>query len=147
MITTMTVTIMTRLTRTWQRQRQRHLENIFKEWLETCDLWDIWSEWWGDMTWPTKRQRQRVMRRHDLTTTTIMTMTFRAILETWDLTLETLIHFWQLRTTINIYIVTLELRVTFFRCFSKECHLRTLIKVQCRGDLISWTPAAAEMKR
>ena len=21
--------------------------------LETCDLWDIWSEWWGDMTWPT----------------------------------------------------------------------------------------------
>ena len=21
---------------------------------ETCDLWDIWSEWWGDMTWPKK---------------------------------------------------------------------------------------------
>ena len=20
---------------------------------ETCDLWDIWSEWWGNMTWPT----------------------------------------------------------------------------------------------
>ena len=20
--------------------------------LETCDLWDIWSEWWRDMTWP-----------------------------------------------------------------------------------------------
>ena len=20
--------------------------------LETCDLWDIWSGWWGDMTWP-----------------------------------------------------------------------------------------------
>ena len=20
--------------------------------LETCDLWDFWSEWWGDMTWP-----------------------------------------------------------------------------------------------
>ena len=20
--------------------------------LETCDLWDIWSEWWEDMTWP-----------------------------------------------------------------------------------------------
>ena len=20
--------------------------------LETCDLWDIWSEWWGDMNWP-----------------------------------------------------------------------------------------------
>ena len=23
------------------------------------DLWDIWSVWWGDMTWPTKRQWQR----------------------------------------------------------------------------------------
>ena len=20
--------------------------------LETCDIWDIWSEWWEDMTWP-----------------------------------------------------------------------------------------------
>ena len=20
--------------------------------LETCDLWDIWSEWWRDITWP-----------------------------------------------------------------------------------------------
>ena len=26
---------------------------------ETCDHWDIWSEWWGDMTWPTKKQLQR----------------------------------------------------------------------------------------
>ena len=22
--------------------------------LETYDLWDIWSEWWGHMTWPKK---------------------------------------------------------------------------------------------
>ena len=33
--------------------------NTFREhlqWaiLETCDLWDIWSEWWGDMTRPKK---------------------------------------------------------------------------------------------
>ena len=21
--------------------------------LETCDLWNIWPEWWGNMTWPT----------------------------------------------------------------------------------------------
>ena len=31
--------------------------NTFREHLqraipETCDLWDIWSEWWGDITWP-----------------------------------------------------------------------------------------------
>ena len=24
----------------------------FRVILETCNLWDIWSEWWGDMTWP-----------------------------------------------------------------------------------------------
>ena len=24
----------------------------------TCDLWEIWSEWWENMTWPTKRQQQ-----------------------------------------------------------------------------------------
>ena len=23
--------------------------------LETCDLWDIWSEWWGDLIWPQNR--------------------------------------------------------------------------------------------
>ena len=22
--------------------------------LGTCDPWNIWSQWWGDMTWPTK---------------------------------------------------------------------------------------------
>jgi len=27
--------------------------------LETCDLWDIWSEWWEDLTWPKKWLRQR----------------------------------------------------------------------------------------
>ena len=47
--------------------------------LETCDLWDIWSEWWEDMTWPKK-----------LTKTNTKTKTFwepllRAILETCDI--------------------------------------------------------------
>ena len=37
---------------------------------KTFDLWDIWSEWWGNMAWPTKRQwqwqwqRQRQWQRH-----------------------------------------------------------------------------------
>ena len=26
--------------------------------LDTCDLWDIYPEWWGEMGWPTKRQLQ-----------------------------------------------------------------------------------------
>ena len=29
-------------------------EHIQRATLETCDLWDIWSEWWGQMTWPKK---------------------------------------------------------------------------------------------
>ena len=31
--------------------------------LQTCEVWDIWSEWWGDMTWPTKIQWQRQIQR------------------------------------------------------------------------------------
>ena len=76
--------------------------NFYKSWqlltilaALTCDLWDIWSGWWGDMTNPTKRHWQRhlenifkqqswrldlwdiwVMRRHDLSNTKTMTKTF-----------------------------------------------------------------------
>ena len=32
-----------------------HREHPQSEILETCDLYDIWSEWWGDLTWPKKR--------------------------------------------------------------------------------------------
>ena len=28
---------------------------------ETCNLWDIWSEWCGHMTWPTNKQWQRAI--------------------------------------------------------------------------------------
>ena len=42
--------------------------NTFRELHQTaipdaCDLWDIWSEWWGDKTWPKKRQIQRQIQR------------------------------------------------------------------------------------
>ena len=36
-------------------QRQRNCENTFGP-KETGYLWGIWSGWWGNMTWPTKRQ-------------------------------------------------------------------------------------------
>ena len=53
---TMTKTKTETMTNTFREHLQRAI-------LETCDLWDIWSEWWGDTTWPTKilwqRQRQR----------------------------------------------------------------------------------------
>ena len=58
-------------------------EHLQRAILETCDLWDIWSEWWGDMTWP----KQKTMTK---TKTKTMTNTFgehiqRTILETCDL--------------------------------------------------------------
>ena len=49
---------------------------------ETCDPWDMWWEWWGDMTWPKKSKT--------MTMQMTMTNTFRedpqrVILETFDL--------------------------------------------------------------
>ena len=41
---------------------------------KTCDLWHIWSEWWGDIAWPIERQWQR----HDLWTL-VKIMTFHTI--------------------------------------------------------------------
>ena len=45
--------------------------------LETCELWDIWSEWWEDMTWPKKMTKTK--------TKTFWEHLLRAILETCDL--------------------------------------------------------------
>ena len=47
------------MTKTKTKTKTMTKTNTFREhlqWviLETCDLWDIWSEWWGDMTWPKK---------------------------------------------------------------------------------------------
>ena len=39
---------------------REHLQRVI---LESCDLWYIWSGWWGDMTWPKKRQWQRQIQR------------------------------------------------------------------------------------
>ena len=44
------------MTNTKTNTFRKHLQRAT---LETCELWDIWPEWWGDMTWPTKRQWRR----------------------------------------------------------------------------------------
>ena len=38
-------------------------EHLQRAILETSDIWDTWSEWWGDTTWPKKRQWQRQIQR------------------------------------------------------------------------------------
>ena len=40
------------MTNTYREHLQRAISDTF-------ELWGIWSEWWGNMTWPTKRQQQR----------------------------------------------------------------------------------------
>ena len=54
---------------------------------ETCDLWDLWLEWWGDMNWPKKKTMTGTKTK---TKTMTETNTFRkhlqrATLETCDL--------------------------------------------------------------
>ena len=44
------------ITKTFREDPQRAAQ-------ETYDLWDIWSEWWGNMTRPIKRQCQRQRQR------------------------------------------------------------------------------------
>ena len=34
-------------------------ENLLRAILETCDLWDICSEWWEDMTWPKRNDKDK----------------------------------------------------------------------------------------
>ena len=48
MTKTMTMTKIKTMTKTFRERPQRVI-------LETYNLWDIWSERWGDMTWPTKQ--------------------------------------------------------------------------------------------
>ena len=49
---TKTMTMTNAMTKTLREHPQRAA-------LETCNLWNIGPEWWGEMTWPTKRQLQR----------------------------------------------------------------------------------------
>ena len=53
---TMTKTSTMTMTKTMTNTFREHLQRAI---FETFELWDIWSEWWGNMTWPTKRQQRR----------------------------------------------------------------------------------------
>ena len=54
--TTKTSTMTMTMTKTMTNTFREHLQRAI---FETFELWDIWSEWWGNMTWPTKRQQRR----------------------------------------------------------------------------------------
>ena len=47
-----------KITKTNKTVTKTFWEHLLRAILETCDLWDICSEWWEDMTWPKNWQRQ-----------------------------------------------------------------------------------------
>ena len=57
------------------------LIDIQRATLETCDLWDIWSKWWGHITWPKKNNDKDTDKYKD----TFRENLQRAILDTCDL--------------------------------------------------------------
>ena len=106
--------------------------------LENCDLWDIWSEWWGDMTW-TKKYLFTYLHTYSPTylptnlPTSLTEHPQGAILETFDLwdtdynsdnwepEFMTIIVTWQLRVTLDSIRNSCDVLV-------RSCLLITLIK-------------------
>ena len=78
MTMTNTKTKTTTMTKTFIKQHQRAK-------IETCDHWDIGSEWWGDMTWPTKKTIEKTMTMTKTMTSSWRENPKRAILETCDI--------------------------------------------------------------
>ena len=76
----------------------------------------IWSEWWGGMTWPTKRQWEKqiqLQRQWKIySENTLNERSWRLVTLQRNTSFENLLHFWQLRTTALSFIVTLQLRAT-----------------------------------
>ena len=134
---TKTKTMTKTMTKTFRERPQRVI-------LETYDLWDIWSERWGDMTWPTKRQWQwQTWRRHGLMNknaikntmikTNTMTNTFRehpqrALLETWWNQIRTLCSPWMTRANRSALFPPVHQRMTGMRLFPRAGQV---INAQC----------------
>ena len=60
---------------------KKHFQRAIQE---TCDLWDIWSEWWGHMTWPTQTRWTKTKTKTMTKTNTFREHLQRATLETCD---------------------------------------------------------------
>ena len=84
---------------------------------ETCDLWDIWSEWWGDMCWQ-----------------------FWQFLHCWTILTMTMIILWDIdynsdnwKPDFMAIFVTWQLRVTLDSiCNSCDVYLEVLTRIGCK---------------
>ena len=90
----------------YNHKLREHIQIVVEE---TCDFRDIWSEWWGDMTWPTKRQLlkqwkgqsqkevDRPWHRHDMVCKLEWIV---YISDSWEPEFRTIVT-WQLRVTLD----------------------------------------------
>ena len=96
-------------------------EHLQRATLETCDLWDIWSEWWGDMTWPKKyNDNDKYKDKGNYKDNDIDNPRDLSHLRHWS-------QFWQLRTWFynNLCCLTIKSDTgqhsQFLRCFFIHC--------------------------
>ena len=104
--------------------------------LETCDLWDIWSEWWGGMTWP-----KRPSYLHTYPPTYLSTSIREHRLDrSYPRDMRQRLQFWQLRTWIHDNLWYLSIKSDtgqhsqFLQCFISQW----LHPVHCSGCLSGW---------
>ena len=104
--------------KTWHDQKKltktkTFWEHLLRAILETWDLWDICSEWWEDMTWPKKIDKDKDILR---------TPAKSNPRDLWHL--RHWLQFWQLRTWIhdNLCVLTINCdtgqHLQFLRCFA-----------------------------
>ena len=80
----------------WESTFREHLQRAI---LETFDLWDIWSEWWGDMTWSKTKDKDID---HDKRMTWLVYLCeIVDISDSWEPEFMTIIVTWQLRVTLD----------------------------------------------
>ena len=119
------------LTRTKTNAFREHLQRVA---LETCDLWDIWSEWWGDMTWPTKKTMTKTNTRKKTMTqalTKTVTKTIPGPCDIWDTNYHsdnwepefmTIFVSWQLRVTLDSIPNSCDVFLTWPKSYSSLSH-------------------------
>ena len=107
-------------------------EHLLRAILETCDLWDICSEWWEDMTWPKKIDKDKYKDKdkdNDKDKDILRTPPKSNPRDLWHL--RHWQQFWQLRTWIhdNLCYLTINCdtgqHLQFLRCFEKYSHLHS----------------------
>ena len=114
---TMTVTKTMTITKTFREHPKRAT-------LETCDLWDFWSEWWGDMTWPTKKTMTMTKTMKKTKTMTIEEHPQRTILETCDLwDTDYVSNNWEQQSQHSQWSLNKEWQCSCWLCPTPPAHL------------------------